>query len=359
MQDFPETSGAKILLVWDRIGDYHAARFRALENFAGTGNVLMADLGGADKLYKWKNPLQGSEWYKSLSSKPVEEPDAKKRLEAFKELVKIHQVNLVGIAGYGRPEYRAMLHWCRMKGVKVVLFAESWYTGNLDFLKGLYLRFLCRGFLVSGLRAKNHFVERLGLPENRVYMPYSVVDNRHFSAQLPDYSSKKILCLARFSEEKNLVKLIAAFGASRIAANGWKLELVGGGPLKQLLLDHATEGIVFRDWVAYEDLPALYTSASFFILPSIFEPWGLVVNEAMAAGLPVALSEECGCAPDLVPDPAFRFPAKDDSAIAALLQKLPLIPEEELRNIGLKNRERINAFSPEAWAEAFLQASAF
>jgi glycosyltransferase involved in cell wall biosynthesis len=133
---------------------------------------------------------------------------------------------------------------------------------------------------------------------------------------------------------------------------------VGGGPQKQLITEMAGEGIVFREWVAYENLPALYASASFFILPSIFEPWGLVVNEAMAAGLPVALSEECGCAPDLVPDPAFRFPAKDVSLITALLQKLPSIPEEELRNIGLKNRELINAFSPEAWAEAFLRAAA-
>ena len=346
---------SNLLLVWDRIGDYHAARFHALENMAGKGRVFIADLGGADSLYQWKNPLGNHPAYHSLSSLPVEENDLAGRLRHFKKLVRECRISAVGIAGYGRPEYRQMLHWCRLKRIPVILFAESWYPGKADFFKGLYLNFLCHGFLVSGERAKQHFSGRLGLPEHKILPPYSVVDNAHFNTSRPEFSSKKILCVARFSPEKNLKNLLSAFGMSKAAEAGWTLELVGGGPQKQELMQLAPPGVSFRDWVSYVDLPGLYASASAFILPSSFEPWGLVVNEALAAGLPAAVSEECGCAPDLVPDPSFRFPAAGVSQMAEVISRLCAMSQEERMERSEAGREIMKSFSPQAWASAFLQ----
>jgi glycosyltransferase involved in cell wall biosynthesis len=344
-----------LLIVWDRIGDYHAVRFTALESEYGKGHVFIADIGGADALYKWQNPLKTSAQYRSLSEKPVEESDAGNRLRNFKNLVRENNISVVGIAGYGRPEYRQMMHWCRLKGIRIILFAESWYPGRLDFMKGLYLRFLCQGFLVSGIRAREHFKQRLGIPADKIRLPYSVVDNAHFSSVKPDYSIRKILCLARFSPEKNLEKLMLAFQKSGIARQGWSLELVGGGPQKQELLSNKIDGVHFRDWVSYAELPALYGSASAFVLPSSFEPWGLVVNEAMAAGLPVLVSEECGCAPDLVADKGFRFGAQHGDNMARVLRELADLKPNELQRIGEENRKRIAEFSPEEWAKSFLK----
>lgn len=345
----------KILLVWDRIGEYHAARFRAMEAICGEGNVFIANLGGADRLYLWKNPLEGQETFFSLSGKPVEASDAKNRLRNFRELVAKHKIRTVGIAGYGRPEYRQMLHWCKWKGIKVVLFAESWYPGKTDILKGLYLRFFCDGFLVSGQRAARHFSQNLKLPPSSIRMPYSVVDNQHFASVIPTKDSRKMLCVARFSPEKNLENLISAFELSGIATSGWSLILVGAGPMEAELKIRAGIGIEFHSWVSYQELPALYQSGAALILPSTFEPWGLVVNEAMASGLTVAVSEECGCAPDLVPDAAFRFPANDVQKMAAMLQKLTSMGEAMRQETGMQNRNRIAGFSPEAWAKAFLE----
>jgi 1,2-diacylglycerol 3-alpha-glucosyltransferase len=345
----------KILLIWDRIGDYHAARFLALEKKYGEGNVLIADLGADDSLYKWKNPLSQRPEYHALSKKPVEVEDSDARLTAFKKLVKDKKIRAVGIAGYGRPEYRKMMLWCRMNGIRVVLFAETWYPGKLDFLKGLFLRLICHGFLVSGKRAMEHFSSYLGLEKEKIRIPYSVVDNAHFHQVSPDYASRKILCLARFSPEKNLLNLIKAFRSSGISEHGWSLELVGGGPLKEELEKDSGNGIQLRDWVSYGELPSLYASAGVFILPSIFEPWGLVVNEAMAAGLPVLISDECGCAPDLVPEENFRFAAADTAAMADTLKKIALMNPAEKKAIGERNRMRIAAFSPDSWADAFLE----
>ena len=125
--------------------------------------------------------------------------------------------------------------------------------------------------------------------------------------------------------------------------------------MKTELKEMAPKGVAFRDWVSYEELPALYSSASAFVLPSSFEPWGLVVNEAMAAGLPVAVSEECGCAPDLVPDPAFRFPAADLSRMATVLRLLAEMSPEERWQLGKMNKEKAADFDPDHWAKSFLQ----
>lgn len=349
-------STEKILLVWDRIGDYHAARFLALEKIRP--GVQIADLGGADQLYQWKNPLSQHPGYHSLSSRPVEENDLSSRLKAFKNLVKKENIRVVGIAGYGRPEYRKMLLWCRLQGIHAILFAESWYPGKLDFFKGLYLNWLCHGFLVSGIRARQHFRQHLGIHESRILLPYSVVDNAHFRQAKPDYSTQKILCLARFSPEKNLENLLKAYTASGIHKLGWTLELVGGGPLAETLKNSAGKGVHFSNWVAYAQLPELYGSASFFILPSSFEPWGLVVNEAMAAGLPIALSDACGCAPDLLSDPAWQFPIENTEAMAEIFRKIASTSAEYRMSTGMANRKKIEAFSPDAWADAFCRLAA-
>jgi 1,2-diacylglycerol 3-alpha-glucosyltransferase len=250
-----------------------------------------------------------------------------------------------------------------MNGINVVLFAESWYPGKgiLDLLKGCVLRQACQGFLVSGERAKAHFHQRLGIPTNRIQIPYSVVDNQHFMGVNPNYNAKKLLCVARFSPEKNLPNLIKAFKNSGIDKQGWTLELVGGGPQKKELAANFEndKSLIFKEWVSYKDLPQLYASASFFILPSLFEPWGLVVNEAMAAGLPVAVSKECGCAPDLIPDRSLHFPASDQNQMTDLLKSIAGMSPEKLKHLGESNRQLIKSFSPKTWAEAFLGLAGF
>lgn len=347
-----------ILLVWDRLGDYHAARFEALRHLLPDGTVFISDLGESDGLYKWKNPLSGDPSYQPLSHKSVEEPDAWTRFQAFINRAIHHNIKVAGIAGYGRPEYNLILIWCKMKGIRVVLFAESWYGENAVFnrIKGRYLSATCDGFLVSGEKAKHHFRNKLEIREKSIEIGYSVVDNAHFASGSKTTTQKQILCVARFSEEKNLARLIKAFQKAKLSED-WFLKLVGGGPLKEELQKLVSENdrIILSEWLSYNELPDLYASASFFILPSLFEPWGLVVNEAMSAGLPVALSEQCGCEPDLCSTAnGFSFDANDEDSIVETLQKINRTTNEERQEMGEVSNQRIALFSPETWAKSFL-----
>lgn len=356
----PESeSKGNILLVWDRVGDYHAARFLALEKAKSRSQVFIADLGGADGLYKWKNPLANHRNYFCLSSKKVEEPDLLSRFSAFRKLVTSNQIQTIGLSGYGRPEYRLMLVWCWWNNMNVILFAESWYGSNkwINGLKGWFLRKTCSGFLVSGRKAETHFLSNLKMGSLPIEKGYSVVDNEHFASIVEVEREKILLCVARFSPEKNLERLIMAFQQSELRIT-WKLKIVGGGPQKAHLqsLIHGDTQIELSDWLSYQALPYLYAQAAFFILPSSFEPWGLVVNEAMAAGLPVAVSTSCGCYLDLVDvRNGFIFEATDLESIVFVLNQIAAMKPIEFELMGKRSKETIAQFRPEDWASHFLK----
>jgi glycosyltransferase involved in cell wall biosynthesis len=111
--------------------------------------------------------------------------------------------------------------------------------------------------------------------------------------------------------------------------------MAGSGELEQALRtfcrEHALGNVVFTGFVNQSELPALYAASDVFVLPAENEPWGLAVNEAMCARLPVVVSREIGCVPDLVQDGVNGYtPAAGDvESLARALQHL--IENETLR----------------------------
>lgn len=346
----------RYLLVWDRMGDYHVARWRALQAQVGAENVFATDLAAADNLYGWQTAWAEDPQYALLSSKPAAQTAIWERFSAFAHLLQEKRIAHVALAGYGRPEYILMAFYARLTGRRVVLFAESWYPAAQawkDRIKGRFVSLLAHRFLVSGVRAARHFHLNLGIAAERIAMGYSVVDNAHFaSAKGKVHKEKVLLCVARFAPEKNLPRLIEAFSRSGLVEQGWTLKLVGGGPQREELEALAAKqpGVVLHNWLSYPELPALYASARAFVLPSLFEPWGLVVNEALAAGLPTALSHEVGALPDLLGEETpYRFSALDADGMANVLTALANAPAPD--------SIRINAFTPDTWASTLRQLS--
>ena len=339
-----------ILLVWDRMGDYHRARWQAFQTELPDRKVFAADLAGSDKLYGW-NTTADNPLYASLSKKPANRFDFS-RIRQLVRILSEHNIGTICISGYGRPEYLMFILYGKFTGRKVILFAESWYGSNivLDKLKSFFLRHTTDGFLVSGSRAFIHFTGRLKIPAYKIKTGYSVVDNAHFdrSAFQPRNFSKRILCVARFAPEKNLSLLINAFQKSKFFYHNWELQIVGGGPLTRELESLVSGGnnIKLSSWKSYDQMPEIYQQADIFILPSVFEPWGLVVNEAMAAGLPLLLSESVGCAPDLLTDGENGLIFQDNfDSLAEVLNKMFSFSFQEIAVMGSKSKEKIAEFS--------------
>jgi len=107
----------------------------------------------------------------------------------------------------------------------------------------------------------------------------------------------------------------------------------------------------------YGELPAFYAHASAFIHASTTEQWGLVVNEAMAAGLPVLVSNRCGCAADLVKDGenGSTFDPTNEEQMADLMLRISS-DEERRKEMGRKSREIIANWGPARFASGLSSA---
>jgi glycosyltransferase involved in cell wall biosynthesis len=342
----------KVLLIWDRLGDYHRARVRALEELGA--DVYSADLAAADTLYQWGNS-DGSK-HNILSNRPVEKFDFLNRFKNAKKLIDTIKPDILACP-YGRSEYHAILLYARSKNIHTVVFCESWYPGPSwkDRAKGLLLKYLASEMFVSGKRAHKHVVDRLRYPEKRVKSGYSVVDNEHFKSNIPLKSrANNLLCVARFSEEKNLFRLIDAFNNSKLK-NSWKLKIIGAGPLQRELLEKVGVGqnIEIANWCSYQDLPCEYEQAKVFILPSMFEPWGLVVNEAIAAGIPVLLSSEVGALNEIYSDVMSElvFVPKVTDSIRFSLDTLASYSDEQLLHLYNSQVKLLETHHLKNWAK--------
>jgi 1,2-diacylglycerol 3-alpha-glucosyltransferase len=345
----------KYLLLWDRMGDYHRARVSELAQLVGKEKVWAGDLGGADDMYGWESGNENENYFR-LSEKPVEKIGMFEGWRSFRKIVRKEHITHVCIPGYGRSVYILMIIWSRLTGKKVLIFAESWYPGSIiiDRLKGLFLNWFTHACFVSGERARIHFDRQLHYPPEKIFTGYSVVDNNHFTGIYAEKSlPPQLLCVARFSEEKNLELLIKAFTRSGISKK-WILKIVGGGPKKHELLKLSKGSpIQLIDWLSYNELPEHYGRASCFVLPSYFEPWGLVVNEAMAAGLPLILSDRIGALPDLLVDQmnGWQFENQNEDDLVRVLNDLALTGKKHLEEMGKSSSLIITRFSTRKWAE--------
>jgi glycosyltransferase involved in cell wall biosynthesis len=108
----------------------------------------------------------------------------------------------------------------------------------------------------------------------------------------------------------------------------------------------------------YPDLRAYYGLASAFVHASTTEPWGLVVNEAMASGLPVLVSNRCGCAPDLVRDGVngFTFDPGNVEQLAHLMLKVSTL-NYQLSTFSVASRRIVASWGADRFASGLHQAA--
>jgi glycosyltransferase involved in cell wall biosynthesis len=171
-----------------------------------------------------------------------------------------------------------------------------------------------------------------------------------------DNRQPHFLFVGRYAPEKGLDTLVAAYARYREqVAEPWALRCAGAGPLRESLIAAGAEDVGF---VQPNELPALMRSASAFVLPSRFEPWGVVVQEAAASGLPLILSNACGAGVHLLRDKfnGFSFPAGDANALAERMVRMSGMDEEKRAAFGENGFQLSRQYTPERWAETLLTA---
>jgi glycosyltransferase involved in cell wall biosynthesis len=165
------------------------------------------------------------------------------------------------------------------------------------------------------------------------------------------------LFVGRFIPEKGLNTLLEAYAMYReTATDPWPMVCCGEGPLRPLL--EGKEGIRLEGFVQPERMPAIFGAAGCLILPSVFEPWGLVIHEAASAGVPILASEQVGAVPHLVQPGynGFVFGKKDPVGLARLMFQMSAMSDERLDDMSRASFLLSQQFSPRRWADTLLEA---
>jgi glycosyltransferase involved in cell wall biosynthesis len=213
----------------------------------------------------------------------------------------------------------------------------------------------------------------LGLSAERVTLPPYSVDNDWWMRKSSQVHRSKvreswgatpdtavILFCAKLQAWKRPLDLLHAFARAHLS--NALLAFVGEGPLRaQVQSEAATLGIAsrvrFLGFGNQSQLPAVYTSADLMVLPSEYEPFAVVVNEAMCCGCPVVASDRVGAARDLVAPvaPQFVFPCGDIGALARILKEV-FADRSGLRSVSRAALAHIQTWSPERNIAATIDA---
>jgi glycosyltransferase involved in cell wall biosynthesis len=206
----------------------------------------------------------------------------------------------------------------------------------------------------------------------------NAVDNRFFAtqaeatrAQATEFREKLklplrfILFVGRLVPEKGVFDLLDAYAKLE---SGLRSEVglvfAGDGVCREELTRQAKHigpgAVCFPGFAQREDLAGLYALAEALVLPTHSDTWGLVVNEAMACGLPIIVSSVAGCSSDLVDDGwnGYVVPPRDAERLSAAIDFLLRRPELKQRMTG-HSQERIRDYSPDACADGLAAAAIF
>jgi glycosyltransferase involved in cell wall biosynthesis len=364
-----------------RLGPYHAARLTCTMRVLGSHRLVALEVARHTREYAWDSvELQGIRRRTLVADREYEDVPARERARLTYRALEDEGPGAVAVAGWGFAESRAAVRWCRARRRVAVVMSDSQERDTRrTWLKEAVKRRVLRDCDAAFVGGESHarYLEKLGMGPERIVRGYNVVDNDYFSHgadaarraadalrrahKLPaDY----FLCSARFISKKSLPLLLAAFATykTEMGSLAWDLVVLGDGPLRDALeaqrsalrLDGSVHFPGFRQ---YEELPAYYGLARTFVLPSLSEQWGLVVNEAMAAGLPVLVSEACGAA-ELVKDGenGYRFKPGRPDQLASLLVRVTRDPKT-IASMGVASRRIISGYSLESFAEGLARAT--
>jgi glycosyltransferase involved in cell wall biosynthesis len=282
--------------------------------------------------------------------------------------------------GYNYLASWIALRWARNHRVPMLLWVESTPRdrrsgrGLMEFLKTQFMQ-RCERFVVPG-KSSFQYVRGYGMKEEAIYTAPNAVDVEFFAGGA-DHARR---AAARYRSKLNLPSHFFLFAGRLIAGKGvfdllrayesqppelrseWGLVFVGQGEAMEELQRRATRlqtgRVHFAGFAQREQLAMYYGLADVFVMPTHSDPWGLVVNEAMACRLPVIVSEAAGCAEDLVQDGrnGYTFAPGDVPKLAALMNQMAS-NETQRVEMGERGRQLILSYSPQASANGIASAT--
>jgi glycosyltransferase involved in cell wall biosynthesis len=382
-----------LVVLFQNVGGYHAARLRALQDLCHEKDWKLTAVQVTDNAreHEWGS-LGHANNFDLRTLLPAAKPLDVERGEgagaakqALRNFLDSAQPDVVAIPGWGSTVARSAHSWAKSHRALAILMSESkrddhkrsWWKEQLKS------RVCVRRFdaaLVGGQLHRDYLIE-LGFPGDRIFLGYDVVDNEYFaeraaSARIDPSAARHrdgripvrpfFLAVTRFIERKNVVRLIQAFAAYRRQMEeneAWELAICGSGEeesrIRQAIADLNLQKFVhLPGFVSYEQIGDWYGLASAFVHPASQEQWGLVVNEACSAGLPVLCSRTVGARHDLVRENenGWLFDPESQEEMTRALTTMHRLDLSVRSLMGRSSQIIVAGFTPQRFAIGFLSA---
>jgi glycosyltransferase involved in cell wall biosynthesis len=282
--------------------------------------------------------------------------------------------------GYNYPAMWQAQRWARRRGIPFLLWSESNTRDarrNLWGVEAAKRKFIhdCQSYVVPGLSAAA-YLRTFGVAQERIFIAPNAVDVERFSngaeqarqdpglRQRLGLPRRYLLYVGRFVRSKGVFDLLTAYATlPEGIRQDVGLVLAGDGEEFEELRRRSREihpgAVVFPGFLQRNELPAFYALAEALVFPTHSDPWGLVVNEAIACGLPVIVSEVAGCAADVVRDGknGYVVGASDPQALSQAMIEMLKAPELQTQ-MGHHSLEMSSRFTPKTWAAGLVRAVA-
>jgi glycosyltransferase involved in cell wall biosynthesis len=285
------------------------------------------------------------------------------------------QPSIVFVAGWSHPLIVAVILIARLSGARVVSMSDTWTSksyGARALSKRLILK-LIHAFTPGGVRQAN-YLRAQGVPPKRIFPACMTSDTRALRNFMISEGSERravlraemglsdtetvFIFVGRLEPVKGLDLLIEAFCSVTNAPTA-RLLVVGDGTMRDIAVAAAENDprILYRGRLEGSALWAEFAAADVLVLPSRSEPWGLVVNEAMSAGLAIVLHDCCGCIDDLVIDGETGVVVPTGNAVA-LRAAIGALSDGQIRVAEMRRAaaRHVGGWTTEAWAANILLA---
>jgi glycosyltransferase involved in cell wall biosynthesis len=342
----------KIAVLWNTLTGYLNACLAELAKEPGV-RIFVSDRSG-----KKQAPFDDAlfNWIEDRYRFP-EHPDARDllpRLAAFGP-------DILLVASWNSPAYRDACKMFRGRAVRVCAMDNQWYGTAKQWLGVLtapmFLRPLFDAAFVAGERQAT-FAGKLGFSVDRIWRGNLAPDVTAFesaSKAFGQVSRKGFLYAGRLSQEKGIDTLIEAYRLYRsTVVEPWSLRVAGEGTESELLVSEP--GVELLGFVQPSELPKIFAQAKCCVVPSRWEPWGVVLQEACASGLPIICTTVCGSSVHFLQDGynGYAIEKGNSNALAFAMKSITEITPHAYSGMVQASYSLSQQFTPERWASYLL-----
>lgn len=339
----------KLLVLYSEVMPYNVVCFRNFVEDTG-GEMVVIGWDESKKLTPYRPPEIEGVSYRSLKEYPA---------PAIIALIDSFAPGALYVAGRMEKAYlRACLH-ARSKGITVIgtydnQFDNSWKQWVMKSFSAILFKRYFNYMMVPGIR-QYELMRYIGYERRQILFPQYCADTRlftdYYEAHGEDTTKKDtILFVGRLNPVKGLDLLVEAFSELRKEdKTSLQLVIVGNGPMGDSLV--TDDRVSVRGFLSQEEMVSLLPRVKFFCLPSREEPWGLVIHEFAAAGLPILTTHACGAATAFVKHGynGLIISAGNKQQLKDAIVKMDNLTDQELKLFGHRSYELSKQISPYMW----------